>query len=235
MVMTMPRNDPQVVSPGKQYVDSASGVVEEVFLGKQFRLVDANQHISRQNLARASGNQDKLVALARDTGAELLVLSDAIRYFERNVQLYGSNYQIFRSDIQLRVIETGTGKVIYSGSMQGEPSASIDPVYDASRDLATAAIEAILQQWATDVSNATAYKLTIARVDFATLEKIEKNIRNLPGVDSLYRRAFDAGQGRFDIEYRGTTDDLVRQLSGLKSPVLSITGMSQQTIEAVAR
>lgn len=235
MVMTMPRTDPQVVSPGKQYVDSASGVVEEEFLKKKFSMVDVNQHISKQNLARASGNTDKLVALARDTGAELLVLTDAIRYFERNVSLYGSNYQIFRSDIQLRVIETGTGKVIYSGSQQGEASATMEPVYDASRALANAAIESILQKWSSDVNNATSYKLTIAKVDFTTLEKLETKIRNVSGVDNLYRRAFDAGQGRFDIEYRGNADELIKELTKFTSPGLSIIGMSQQTIEAVVR
>ena len=94
MVMTMPRSDPHVVSAGKQYVDSASGIVEEVFLKNKFSMVDINQHVSKQNLARASGNTDKLVALARDTGAELLVLTDAARYFERNMNLYGSNYQM---------------------------------------------------------------------------------------------------------------------------------------------
>ena len=235
MVMTMPRTDPQVVSTGKQYVDSASGVVEEVFLNNKFTMVDVNQHISKQNLARASGNTDKLVALARDTGAELLVLTDAVRYFERNMNLYGSNYQIFRSDIQLRVIETGTGSVIYSGSRQGEPSATMDPVYDSSLELANAAIESILQKWSSDVNNATTYKLTIAKVDFSVLEELEQKIRNLSGVDNLYRRAFDAGQGRFDIEYRGTADDLIKQLTNFNSPGLSIIGMSQQTIEAIAR
>lgn len=235
MVMTMPRTDPQVITQGKQYVDSATGIVEEEFLKKKFSMVDINQHVSKQNLARASGNTDKLVALARDTGAELLVLSDATRYFERNLSLYGSNYQIFRSDIQLRVIETGTGKVIYSGSQQGEPSASMDPIYDASRALANAAIESILQKWSSDVNNATTYKLTIARVDFTVLEKVEKQIRNISGVDNLFRRAFDAGQGRFDIEFRGSADDLIKKLTNLKSPGLSITGMSQQTIEAVVR
>ncbi len=235
MVMTMPRNDPQVISPGKQYVDSVSGVVEEVFLKNKFSMVDVNQHISKQKLAQATGNRDKLVALARDTGAELLVLTDAIRYFERNVVLFGSNYDIYRSDIQLRIIETGTGKVIYSGSQQGEPSASMDAVYDASRALSNAAIESILQKWSSDVNNATTYKLTITRIDFTTLEKLEKKIRNISGVDNLYRRAFDSGQGRFDVEYRGTADDLIKKLKTLKSPGLSITGMSQQTIEAVAQ
>ncbi|MCK5361294.1 MAG: hypothetical protein KAJ95_11740 [Gammaproteobacteria bacterium] len=235
MVMTMPRTDPQVVSPGKQYVDSATGIVEEEFLKKKFSMVDVNQHISKQNLAKATGNTDKLVALARDTGAELLVLSDATRYYERDLQLYGSTYQIYRSDIQLRVIETGTGKVIYSGSQQGEPSASMDPVYDASRELANAAIESILQKWSSDVNNATTYKLTIAKVNFDTLEKLEKQIRDTSGVDNLFRRAFDSGQGRFDVEFRGSADDLIKKLKNFSSPGLSITGMSQQTIEAVAR
>ncbi len=235
MVITMPRTDPQVISPGKQYVDSAAGVVEEVFLKEKFSIVDINQHISKQKLAQATANRDKLIALARDTGAELLALVDATRYFERNVNLYGSNYPIFRSDIQLRVLETGTGKVIYSGSRQGEPSASMDAIYEAGRELANAAIESILQKWSSDVNNATTYKLTIARVDFSNLEKLEKQIRNISGVDNLYRRAFDAGQGRFDIEYRGSADDLIKKLTGINSPNLSITGMSQQTIEAVAQ
>jgi len=121
MVMAMPRTDSQVTSVGRHYVDSVSGVVEEVFLKSNFSIVDVNQHISKQNLARASANTNKLVALAGDTGAELQVFTNAARYFERNRSLYGSNYQIFRSDVQLRVIATGTGSVIYSGSRQGEP------------------------------------------------------------------------------------------------------------------
>jgi hypothetical protein len=235
MVMTMQKTDPQAVTPGKQYVDSVRNIVEEEFLAGKFSLVDINQHISQQNLAQAIGNHDKLVALARDSGAELLVLTDATRYFERNVSLYGSNYQIFRSEVQLRVIETGTGKVIYSGNGEGEPSAAMDPVYDTARQLAHTGIEAILQKWASDVSNATSYKLSINNINFKTLQNIEQAIRNLPGVDVLYRRAFDAGQGRFDIEYRGSADELVRLLGKLQSPALEIVGMSQQTIDAVAR
>ena len=35
--------------------------------------------------------------------------------------------------------------------------------------------------------------------------------------------------------YRGTADALIQQLTGFNSPGLTIVGMSQQTIEAVAR
>lgn len=67
------------------------------------------------------------------------------------------------------------------------------------------------------------------------LEKLERKIRNLSDVENLYRRAFDAGQGRFDIEYRGTANDLIKQLTNFNSPGLSIIGMSSQTIETVVR
>jgi hypothetical protein len=50
VVMTMPGTDTKVVSEGKQYVDSASSVVEEVSLKNMFLIVDVNQHISKQYL-----------------------------------------------------------------------------------------------------------------------------------------------------------------------------------------
>lgn len=93
----------------------------------------------------------------------------------------------------------------------------------------------ILQKWSSDVNNATTYKLTIANVDFNVLVKLERKIRNLSDVENLYRRAFDAGQGRFDIEYRGTANDLIKQLTNFNAPGLSIIGMSSQTIETVVR
>ncbi len=67
------------------------------------------------------------------------------------------------------------------------------------------------------------------------LEKLERKIRNHTDVDNLYRRAFDAGQGRFDIEHRGTANDLIKQLTNFNSPGLSNIGMSSQTIETVVR
>lgn len=235
MVMSMPRSEFKRFPSGTYYIDSARGVVEEEFLKKNFLIVDVNQHISKQNLARLSNNTNGLIALARDTGAELLVLTEAIRYFERSRSLYGSNYHFFRSIVQLRIIETGTGKVVFSASRQGEPSASMDPVFDSSRELANAAIKSIAQIWSNNITNPTTYKLTITNVDFSILTKLEQKLRNISGVDNLYVRAFDADQGRIDVEYRGTANDLIKQLTSFQSPGLSITGMSQQTVKAVAR
>ena len=235
MVMSMPRSEFNMVPSGTYYIDSARGVVEEEFLKNNFLIVDVNQHISKQNLARLSNNINGLIALARDTGAELLVLTEAIRYFERSRSLYGSNYHFFRTIVQLRIIETGTGKVVFSASRQGEPSASMDPVFDSSRELANAAIKSIVQIWSNNITNPTSYKLTITNIDFSILKKLEQKLRNISGVDNLYVRAFDADQGRIDVEYHGTANDLIKQLTSFQSPGLSITGMSQQTVKAVAR
>ena len=55
VVIIMPSTDTGVISAGKQYVDSASGVVEEVFLKNKFLIVDVNQHIFKtKSIARAS-------------------------------------------------------------------------------------------------------------------------------------------------------------------------------------
>lgn len=235
MVMSMPRSEFKMVTSGMHYVDSVRGVVEEEFLKKKYLIVDVNQHISKQNLARVRNNTNGLIALARDTGAELLVLTEAMRYFERSRSLYGSNYHFFRSIVQLRVIETGTGKVVFSGNRQGEPSASMEPLFDFSRELANAAIQSIAHIWSNNITNPGTYKLTITNIDFSILKKLEQKLRNIAGVDNLYVRAFDADQGRFDVEYRGTVNDLIKRLTSFQSPGLSITGMSQQTVQAVAR
>ena len=111
----------------------------------------------------------------------------------------------------------------------------MEPVFDSSRELANAAIKSIAQIWSNNITNPTTYKLTITDIDFSILKKLEQKLRNISGVDNLYVRAFDADQGRIDVEYHGIANDLIKQLTSFQSPGLSITGMSQQTIQAVAR
>jgi len=215
----------------KQYVDSIRNIVESEFLQRKFPLVDHAQHVGQQQMAAATGDVETVVALAKDSGAEVVILTEANRYFVRSARVYGSTYEMYRSDVRIRAIETGTGKVIFSESRQDQESANLDPVYASAKELSVAAIEAILQKWSLDVSNATAYKIKVRDAEFAQLIQLEERLRSIRGVDALHRRSFAAKQANYDIQYRGNIDALVRNLHEVASPALAVTGVTQQSVE----
>lgn len=220
---------------GKQYVDSVKNVVEQVFLKKKFRLVDYDRHAVAQQAAAMQGDAQKLASLAKDAGAEVIVHARAARYFERDVNLYGSNYKLYRSDVQLRIVESGTGRVIYSGTQAGEGSATLDPLHDAAKLVAAQGMEALLQKWSGDVSGTAQIKLNVRNLDFAGLRQLEQAIRAIHGVKGLQRRGFATGNANLDIEFRGNADKLVDRLSEISAPKISITGFNPQSIDAEIR
>lgn len=217
---------------GKQYIDAVRNTVEEAFLEQGLRLVDYDRHARQQEIAGALGDRGRLAALARDAGAEVIAVVEATRRFDRNVSLYGSSYRFYRSNVRLRIVESGTGRLLYSGTRDGESSATLDPLHAAAETLADAGAEALLQKWSRDVSGVTTYRLTLRGADYATLQRFEAALRPVGAVAAVRRRAFAAGEARYEIDYRGTIDGLLDHLDGLESPPLSITGFSQQTVEA---
>jgi hypothetical protein len=235
MVVITDRGANEAYLYDKQYVQSVRNIVEQEFLDRKFRLVDMQQHRLQQQLAGAGGDARRLAAIGKDAGAEIVAVVEAARYLEREVTLYGSRYKLFRSDVQLRVVETGTGRVITSGTRQTEASADLEPLYEAARDLTANAAEAVLQKWSTDVNVATQYKLNVRNVDYATLRKFEDAVRAMHGVAGLYRRAYAGGEARFDIEYRGNSDKLADRLSQLPQLNVSVTGVSQQSVDTEIR
>lgn len=220
---------------GKQYVDSVKNTVEQVFLKKKFRLVDYDRHAVAKQAAAMQGDTQKLAALAKDAGAEVVVHARAARYFERDVNLYGSNYKLYRSDVQLRIVESGTGRVIYSGTQAGESSATLEPLHDATKLVAAQGMEALLQKWSGDVSGTSQIKLAVRNIDFAGLRKLEQAIRGIHGVKGVQRRGFASSHANLDIEFRGNADKLVDKLSEIGAPKLSITGFNPQSIDAEIR
>jgi hypothetical protein len=216
----------------KQYVDSVRNIIEKRLLQNKFLLADYRQHVTDRSLAAAGGDTNRLLMLAKDAGAELLIVAEGTRYFDHKANLYGSMYKLYRPEVHMRVVETGTGKVIYSGTMEGEISATLEALYDTAEQLSAQAAEAILQKWSGDVSNATNLKLFIHNIEFSQLSVLEKSLRSMNYVTSLHRRAYAAREASYDVDFRGNADTFAERLLQLSNIRLIITGISQQTVEA---
>ncbi len=217
----------------EESVNSVRNIVEQGFIKKKFLLVDLNQVARKRDFERtlAAGNQSKIANLAKDAGAEVLVIGEAVRNFERFVKLYGSSYKFYRSEVQLRAIETGTGRVLFSGTKEGASSATLEPLREAAEALTAEVIEAVLQKWASDVSNTTTINLRVIKVDFPRLVKLEKALSNISGVEDLRRRSFGGKEGHLEVDYTGNSEDLAEKLIGIAELPIEITGMNQQTID----
>lgn len=212
------------------WISTVKSIIEKAFLKKKFILVDYDIDKQRKMIELASGNVTKIAALAKHIGAEVLIIGESTRIFDRIARFYGTDARFYRTEVQLRVVEAGTGRVIFSGAEEGKTSATLNPLKESARKLTNEAIEALLQKWSSDVSNATTLSLSISGITFSQLIKLEKAISYIKGVEGLRRRSYAENEAHLDVEFAGNGDDLAERLLSITGPPIVITGLNQQTI-----
>lgn len=213
------------------WVSTVKSIVEEAFLEKKFTLVDYDVTQYKKNIEMASGDVSEIAAIAKHIGAEVLVIGESTRSFDRFANVFGTQYTFYRTEVQLRVVEAGTGRVIFSGAKQGSSSATLEPLNEAAKLLTGEAIEALLQKWSSDVSNSTTFLLKIKKISFSRLMKFEKAVQNIKGMENLRRRSFAGKEAHMEVDFVGNTDELAERLMSIPGLRVEIIGLNQQTLD----
>lgn len=209
--------------------------VENGLLAKGFQLVDAQQ-VGRKKKLEAllvKGDPGRVNKLAKDFGAEVLVQGEVRRSFTEERLVFGRLTRFFSNEVRLKALETGTGRVLYSGYRTRPPSGlgTTLPIEDATSEMIEEMAAGICEKWREGIYHATSYQLELSNLSFNTLSSFKEGLRNIRGVREAHVRYFQSRHALMEVYYAGSIEELARKISALKNPKPEVTGLQTRTIE----
>jgi hypothetical protein len=222
----------EVSREGNRNVES---LIENRMMQKGFQIVDAGQVNHKKKVEAAISGNDLSMAgkIAKDFGAEVLIVGDVRREYLSSKTLYGRNVRFFSNEVRLKALETDTAKVLYSGFKTKPPSGVdyLEPMQDASSELIGEMISGILGQWSKDVYQIASYQLNLSGASFKDVSQLKKGLKEIRGFGGVQTRSFQSGIALLDVKYKGTLEELAEKVSEMSAPALEIVGMQSNTID----
>jgi len=230
--------------------------IEELFVRQGFDLVarQAVEDIRRREVAAAHAEHDaaKLARLAKDAGAHILIRGSANADRAGREDLYGVSVTFYNCDVQAKVYNTDTGRLLASESIpvtrrgvrsqkEFSPQAARAALKDATfphsqtrREpaLAIRLLESVMEQWSTRISFAGDVELEVASITFKRFVELKKALAELERVKSV-DGDFTAGTGKYRIKAQMSAQTLAELL--LKKPFdgwIEVTNLKPNRIQA---
>lgn len=214
---------------------NAENQIESSMLKKGFKLVDADQVKRKKELEILLSKNDLSMAgkIAKDYGAEVMVVGNVRRSFVNFRRLFGTNVPFFSNEIRLKALETDTAKLLFSGFRTRPPSGRDALVYieEATSELVEEMVSNIIEQWRKDVYQAGTYQLNLSEASFKDISMLKKGLKNVRGVGEIQTRSFQSGIALIEITFKGTLEELAERISDIEAPRLNIVGLQSNTIE----
>jgi len=213
--------------------------VEGSLLEKGFRVVDAYQLGRKKEAERLliQGNTSKAAQIAKDQGAEILVVGEVRRSFVEVRKVMGTPTRFLSNEIRLKALETDTAKVLFSGYRTRPPSGagSFVPLEDAASELIDEMVQGILNQWRKDVYQAGAYQLEVSNASFNELTRLKQGLKAIRGVAGVQVRNFRSGRALLEVRYRGPLEALAEKIGSMKGVRVEIMALQANTLEIVIK
>lgn len=196
------------------------------------KAIDAIRNAEADDAAREK-NDAKLAALAKDAGAQILILGNANANRAGLRKIYGTEAAYYNCDVQAKVFYTDTGKLLASESLptteagvrsskeyspQAARSALVQATYrdtDApgSRPpLANRIYESVMLQWSTMITSGGDIDLEIEGIDFKSYVAVKKSLADFEGVKSVDGE-FTKGIGKYRIKADLKAETLAEKLT----------------------
>ena len=223
-------------------------VVENTFIEKWapegFSFVDpqALRGKIKVSKALASPNVDdgEAKTFAGKAGAQVVIVGKAIAQ-EANGKAFGTNLISARANMSVRAIRTDTGDILATSTIDGgsmaldTTTAGTNALKETAKKMADDLKSKIMHKWLQEVNEGQGIKLTVNNIkqskDLRTLKNaLTSSIR---GVTAVRDRGFKNHSAEFEVEMRGTPQDLAIELESKKFGgfAVNVDEVSENTLE----
>jgi copper chaperone CopZ len=232
--------------------------IEDLFLKAGFDLVErkAVEDLKRREADSAAREQDdaKLARLAKDAGAHLLIRGSASADRAGIRDVYGVRAAFYNCSVQAKAYYTDTAKLLASESApvkergvrsehefspQAARAALVDATFPHSEKLrepvlATKLLDAVMEQWSTQLSAGGDIELEVAGLAFKKVLELEEALKQVQGVRSV-NSDYTHGAGLYRIKAVIAAKTLARILADKPfSAWLEVTDLKPNRIQAKA-
>ena len=228
----------------KQEVSIVAAGIARYLLRQGFRLVDKAQFdaVKEARLKEAALSDDLALAasIARDIGADLLVVGEVRADKGREIDVEGVKFQSYTAQASVKVVQADSGVQVVSERASGA-GASQDPNTAATKALeqCTGKIAALVWRGCLDnfdrmVPKTFHCQLRVTDITAQGALTLETKLRSVEGVTSVTLREVRAGTAQYDIVTPHNARDLFAILVGSAElgKLVEVTGITNKIIHA---
>jgi hypothetical protein len=193
-------------------------------------------------MAALSGDAGAGAAIAKQSGAEILIIGNAKSTITQLPMMRSSGMKTCSANMNLRVVRADDAMIIATSTSNGV-AAHIDEMTGSSKALEKAAKKSgeelknkIIEKFRTNQYAQRQIQFQVTNITSFEQLNILKN--SLPyyvrGVKNIYQRSFGAGSALFDIEITQKAETVASELSSknIEGIDLEITGVTQNKLTA---
>ncbi len=218
---------------------AAENVVTESLLEKGFQMID--QAIAKENIKKdelrlaAEGNAKAAAKIGLRSGAEVIIIGTAtVGEPEEYMSLYFSE-----SVVSLKAIKTDNANLYAAISKPAKSQAAIKTaagpgaIRKASKEAAREIFWRIIKAWNEEKLHGINIEVVLSGVNYTSLEKVKKALRELDGVTELNERSFDSPTATLNLTFKGDSKRLAEIISAARFVgfQLEITGRTPGKLE----
>ncbi|RMH66341.1 MAG: hypothetical protein D6677_00550 [Calditrichaeota bacterium] len=193
-------------------------------------------------VAAMNGDTQAAAEIARQTGAEVLILGNARSSVTQLAIMKNSGMKSCNANLNLRAVRADDA-VIIATSSQHAVVAHIDEQTGSEKAFAKAAARAgeelknkIVEKFRKNQFSARQIQLEVINISsFSQLNTLKNNLPYyIRGIKNIYQRSFGNGRALFDIEITQKAESVAAELSAkeIEGVRLDITGMTQNKLTA---
>ena len=214
-------------------LNTAENTVMETFMAKGFSFIDqeaAKAKIDRTRaIAAISGDVDAAKSLGLAFKAEVIIVGKAVAKAVSGMKVLG-DMKSGQADVTLRAIDVSNGEIIAVSSKHGaavhidEITAGNEAIKKAAKAAAEDLMNKILSRWQADVSGAQKIEMAVYGFkNFNDVYTFKNEVSSiLRGVKGVYSHGFQAGQAIFEVEFEGSSEQLVLELTRKTLPHFNV-------------
>lgn len=213
--------------------------LESGLLDLGMQVVDKAQleQIKARDIELNYKNPDKAAALGRRFGADIVLIGEANAEDAGADMVYGERLYFYTANIDVKAVRTDTGTILAVDSYTakkgaGGPRPAARAAFNtAGAKLAPQIINKLFSRWQKEVYNQTDYQLVVSAPSLQKLTAFETALKNVDGIQNVYRRMFLNNVGILNIDYSGSATQLEKELGMLQKPKVNITGTTQNRLD----
>ena len=182
---------------------------------------------------------NEAIAYASGAGAEMLVLGKAVSNTVKGVSaLDNSGLKSVQAEITAQIINVSDGSIWASYSTHGSAvhisptTAGVNAFAKASEMMVDSLCALLLKHGSEAQLQARQITVSVDGVGFKTLNILMETLRDVPGVNSVYQRTFQAPSAEIGVEYYGGAMELGMELDGLSigDGTIQVNGAAGSTL-----
>jgi hypothetical protein len=210
----------------------------EVLVGRGFKLVDSPKTGTLRGAEKDEILTDpgKAIALAKDAGAEIIVLLKAKAVFEKQAELYGKHMTYFNGICETKVIQTDSGTIIAAAVGKavrgaGSPAEAIHDSFAFSSLYASEElIKGILSAWAKYLNMGRPIEVVVTNVSVSRLANLIEALKSLEGVSSVSERKYSNRTAHLEIKSKHKTIYLAESIENIPGFKIEVNDFSLSRI-----